>query len=251
MSKINVLVVEDESIVSKDIQHSLKKLGYNIVGASATGEKAIELASSERPDVVLMDIMLKGEMNGIEAADRIKKDLSIPIIFLTAYADELTLSKAKVTQPYGYILKPFKEIDLHTTIEMAIYKHSKEQEVVKERDLLYSIIENKEKNKEHIFVKSNSKLVKLKTTDVFYIEALKDYVVIHTNDKRYTIHSTMKDIEQKMGNEEFLRVHRSYIIRLDKIATIEQPNLTLENVDKLIPIGGSYKDFLIKKINQV
>ena len=251
MSKINVLVVEDESIVSKDIQHSLKKLGYNIVGASATGEKAIELASSERPDVVLMDIMLKGEMNGIEAADRIKKDLSIPIIFLTAYADELTLSKAKVTQPYGYILKPFKEIDLHTTIEMAIYKHSKEQEVIKERDLLYSIIENKEKNKEHIFVKSNSKLVKLKTTDVFYIEALKDYVVIHTNDKRYTIHSTMKDIEQKMGNEEFLRVHRSYIIRLDKIATIEQPNLTLENVDKLIPIGGSYKDFLIKKINQV
>ncbi|MGY8926743.1 MAG: LytR/AlgR family response regulator transcription factor, partial [Flavobacteriales bacterium] len=191
------------------------------------------------------------EMNGIEAADRIKKDLSIPIIFLTAYADELTLSKAKITQPYGYILKPFKEIDLHTTIEMAIYKHTKEQEVVKERDLLYSIIENKEKNKEYIFVKSNSKLVKLKTTDVFYIEALKDYVVIHTNDKRYTIHSTMKDIEQKMGNKEFLRVHRSYIIRLDKIATIEQPNLTLENVDKLIPIGGSYKDVLIKKINQV
>ncbi len=251
MSKINVLVVEDESIVSKDIQHSLKKLGYNIVGASATGEKAIELASSERPDVVLMDIMLKGEMNGIEAADRIKKDLSIPIIFLTAYADELTLSKAKLTQPYGYILKPFKEIDLHTTIEMAIYKHTKEQEVVKERDLLNSIIENKEKNKEYIFVRSNSKLVKLKTTDVFYIEALKDYVVIHTNDKRYTIHSTMKDIEQKMGNKEFLRVHRSYIIRLDKIATIEQPNLTLEKVDKLIPIGGSYKDVLIKKINQV
>lgn len=251
MSKINVLVVEDESIVSKDIQHSLKKLGYNIVGATAIGEKAIELASSEHPDVVLMDIMLKGEMNGIEAAERIKKDLSIPIIFLTAYADELTLSKAKLTQPYGYILKPFKEIDLHTNIEMAIYKHTKEQEVVKERDLLYSIIENKEKNKEYIFVKSNSKLIKLKTTDVFYIEALKDYVVIHTKDKRYTIHSTMKDIEQKMGNKEFLRVHRSYIIRLDKIATIEQPNLTLENVDKLIPIGGSYKDVLIKKINQV
>ena len=251
MAKINVLVVEDESIVSKDIQHSLKKLGYNVVGASATGEKAIELANSEHPDIVLMDIMLKGEMNGIEAAERIKKDLSIPIIFLTAYADELTLSKAKVTQPYGYILKPFKEIDLHTTIEMAIYKHGKEQEVVKERDLLYSIIENKEESKDHIFVKSNSKLVKLKTTDVFYIEALKDYVVIHTNDKRYTIHSTMKDIEQKMGKEEFLRVHRSYIVRLDKIATIEQPNLTLENVEKLIPIGGSYKDALTKKINQV
>ena len=251
MSKINVLVVEDESIVSKDIQHSLKKLGYNVVGASATGEKAIELAGSENPDIVLMDIMLKGEMNGIEAADIIKNNQSIPIIFLTAYADELTLSKAKVTQPYGYILKPFKEIDLHTTIEMAIYKHSKEQEVVKERDLLFSIIENKDGAKDHIFVKSNSKLVKLKTNEIFYIEALKDYVVIHTDGKRYTIHSTMKDIEQKMGKEEFLRVHRSYIVRLDKIATIEHPNLTLENVDKIIPIGGSYREDLTKKINQV
>ena len=251
MSKINVLVVEDESIVSKDIQHSLKKLGYNVVGASSTGEKAIELAATENPDIVLMDIMLKGEMNGIEAADQIKKNQAIPIIFLTAYADELTLSKAKITQPYGYILKPFKEIDLHTTIEMAIYKHGKEQEIVKERDLLFSIVDNKEGTKDHIFVKSNSKLVKLKTNEIFFIEALKDYVVLHTEGKRYTIHSTMKDIEKKMGNEDFLRVHRSYIIRLDKIATIEHPNLTLEGVDKVIPIGGSYRDDLVKKINQV
>jgi len=251
MSKINILVVEDEAIVSKDIQNSLKKLGYNVVGSSATGEKAIELANSENPDVVLMDIMLKGEMNGIDAASIIKEKQSIPVIFLTAYADELTLSKAKVTQPYGYILKPFKEIDLHTTIEMAIYKHSKEQEVIKERDLFYSIIENKEETKDFIFVKSNSKLVKIKTVDIFYIEALKDYVVIHTNEKRYTIHSTMKDIEVKMGKEDFIRVHRSYIVRVDKISTIEQPNLTLESVEKLIPIGGSYKDDLSKKINQL
>ncbi len=251
MSKINVLVVEDESIVSKDIQHSLKKLGYNVVGASATGEMAIELAGSENPDIVLMDIMLKGEMNGIEAADKIKEKHAIPIIFLTAYADESTLSKAKITQPYGYILKPFKEIDLHTTIEMAIYKHGKEQEIVKERDLLYSIIESKEGNKDFIFVKSNSKLVKLRNNEIYYIEALKDYVVIHTENTRYTIHSTMKDIEAKMGSEQFLRIHRSYIVRLDKIATIEYPNLTLENIEKVVPIGGSYRDELTKRIKQV
>ncbi len=251
MPKINILVVEDESIVSKDIQNSLKKLGYNVVGSSATGEKAIDLAATENPDIVLMDIMLKGEMNGIEAASIIKEKQKIPVIFLTAYADELTLSKAKVTQPYGYILKPFKEIDLHTTIEMAIYKHGKEQEIIKERDLFYSIIENKEENNDFIFIKSNSKLIKIKTQDIFYIEALKDYVVIHTNEKRYTIHSTMKEIEAKMGAEGFIRVHRSYIVRLDKIATIEQPNLTLENIEKLIPIGGSYKDALSKKINQL
>ena len=118
MAKTNVLVVEDESIVSKDIQHSLKKLGYNVVGAAATGERALELAVSESPDIILMDIMLKGDMNGIDTAEKIKEDLHIPIIYLTAYADESTLEKAKITEPYGYIIKPFKEVDLHTSIEM-------------------------------------------------------------------------------------------------------------------------------------
>lgn len=252
MAKINVLVVEDESIVSKDIQHSLKKLGYSVVGAASTGEKAIELATSTHPDIILMDIMLKGDMNGIEAADEIRKSYSIPVIFLTAYADESTLSKAKVTEPYGYILKPFKEIDLHTTIEMAIYKHGREQEVVKERDLLFSLVENKDSmQKGYIFVKSNSKLVKLKSEDIYYIEALKDYVVIHTPESRYTIHSTMKDIDAKMGHKDFVRVHRSFIVRMDKIATIEYPNLTLEDIDKLIPIGGSYREDLNNKIKLV
>lgn len=250
MSKINVLVVEDESIVSKDIQHSLKKLGYNVVGASSTGEKAVDLAGETHPDIVLMDIMLKGEMNGIQAAEQIRAKYSIPVIFLTAYADESTLSKAKITEPYGYILKPFKEIDLHTTIEMAVYKHGKEQEMVKERDLLFSLVENKEGG-DFIFVKSNSKLVKLKNDEIYFIEALKDYVVIHTSEAKYTIHSTMKDIENKLPKDEFLRIHRSYIVRLDKIATIEYPNLTLEKVNKSLPIGGSYKDDLNSKINLV
>lgn len=251
MSKTNILVVEDESIVSKDIQHSLKKLGYHVVGAAATGEKALELVRLERPDIVLMDIMLKGEMNGIETAEIIRTELAIPVIFLTAYADESTLAKAKVTEPYGYIIKPFKEIDLHTSIEMAIYKHAKEQEIIRERDLLFSIIENKEVSADFIFVKSNSRLVKLKTEDIYYIEALKDYVVIHTADTRYTIHSTMKDIESKMGTTDFVRVHRSFIVRLDKIASIEFPNLTLENDKKVIPIGGSYRDDLNNRIRMV
>ena len=251
MSKINVLVVEDESIVSKDIQHSLKKLGYNVVGASATAERAIDMAKSENPDIVLMDIMLKGDMNGIQAADEIRKTCAIPVIFLTAYADESTLSKAKITEPYGYILKPFKEIDLHTTIEMAIYKHGKEQEIVKQRDLLYSLVESRDSQQGYVFVKANSKLVKLKNEDIYYIEALKDYVVIHTTDTRYTIHSTMKDMDSKMGKDDFVRVHRSFIVRLDKIATIEYPNLTLENMDKMIPIGGSYRDDLNNRIKLV
>ena len=253
MAQTNVLVVEDESIVSKDIQHSLKKLGYNVVGAANNGETAVSLALEHQPDIILMDIMLKGEMNGIEAADAIRKETNIPVIFLTAYADESTLAKAKVTQPYGYIIKPFKEIDIHTSIEMALYKHKKETEVLKERDLLYSLVENKEAAgaRDIMFVKSNSRLVKLKTSDIYFIEALKDYVVINTLNTRYTVHSTMKDIEAKLPEADFIRVHRSFIVRLDKIVAIEQPNLILENDKKIIPIGGSYKDDLAKRLNLV
>lgn len=250
MSKVNVLVVEDESIVSKDIQYSLKKLGYNVVGAAPTGEKAVELAEELKPDIILMDIMLKGKITGIEASAQIKEKLNIPVIFLTAYADENTLSKAKITEPYAYIIKPFKEIDLHTSIEMALYKHGKELEILKERDMLFSLVENKENN-DFIFVKSKSRLVKLNNSDIYYIEALKDYVVINTASTRFTIHSTMRDIEDKMPNDQFVRIHRSYIVRLDKISQIEYPNIILEDTKKIIPIGGSYKDDLYKRINLV
>lgn len=248
MSKINVIIVEDESIVAKDIQHSLKKLGYNVLGICSTGEDAIKSVEELGPDIVLMDIMLKGSMNGIEAAAKIRETNNIPVIFLTAYADENTLSKAKVSEPFGYIIKPFKEIDLHTSIEMAIYKHEKENDLKKERDFLYSIVENKE-FKDILFVKSNSKLVKVKTSDIFYVEALKDYVVVNTATTRYTIHSTMKDIEKKLPASDFVRVHRSFIVRIDKIVAIEQPNLILEDDKKLIPLGGSYKDALTKRLN--
>jgi two-component system response regulator LytT len=244
----NILVVEDESIVSKDIQMSLKKLGYNVVGAANTGEKAVDLALELKPNLILMDIMLKGEMTGIDAATVIKETLDIPVIFLTAYADESTLSKAKVTEPYGYIIKPFKEVDIHTSIEMALYKHEKVSEVTKERDLLFSIAEGGTAGDGMIFVKSKSRQVKLNTADVYFVEALKDYVVINTRDTRYTIHSTMKDIVKKLPEQEFIRVHRSFIVNINRISALESSNIILEDDKKLIPIGGSYKDDLQKRL---
>ena len=247
---INILVVEDESIVSKDIQNSLKKIGYHVIGACNNAQEAIDIAREQHPDVVLMDIMLKGNLTGIAAAEQIKL-LNIPVIFLTAYADEATLAKAKITEPYGFILKPFKEKDLNISIEMAIHRHKKLTELRKERDFLYSLVENKEAAKDVLFVKSNSRLVKINTKDVFFIEALKDYVVINTELTRYTIHSTMKDIEKKVSPRDFLRVHRSFIVRVDKIVAIENHNLILEKDKKQIPIGGSYKDELLQRLNMI
>ncbi|MFT6735497.1 MAG: two-component system response regulator LytT [Flavobacteriales bacterium] len=249
MANASVLVVEDESIVAKDIKTNLEKLGYKVVGTVATGEKAIEQSIELKPDIILMDIMLKGKMTGIEATAFIKENLNIPVVYLTANADDSTVDKAKFTEPHGYVIKPFTNTDLHTALEMALYKFSKEEGVKKERDLLYKIVVNRD-NKNSFFVKSKSKLIKLNTSDIFYVEALKDYVVINTVSTRYTIHSTMKEIEKKLPSEQFLRVHRSYIVRIDKIVTIEQSSmLILEGEKKSIPIGGSYKEGLLEHIN--
>ncbi len=121
---IRVLVVEDESVVSKDIQESLKGLGYTVCGTASAGEEAIRKAESLQPDLVLMDIVLKGDVDGVEAAETIRSRFHVPVIYLTAYSDEHTLNRAKVTEPSGYILKPFDERELHTTIEVAMYRHT-------------------------------------------------------------------------------------------------------------------------------
>lgn len=124
-----ILVVDDEKIVNLDIQGTLKRLGYGVVGDAVSGVEALSKVEKLKPDLVLMDIKLRGDMDGVEAANIISKTYDIPIIFLTAYADDATLGRAKLSGPYGYLLKPFEERDLHSAIEIALYKHGMEQEV--------------------------------------------------------------------------------------------------------------------------
>ena len=121
----NILITEDEAIVRKDIERCLAGLGYNVVATADNGESAITLAKKHKPDLCLMDIMIKGDINGISAAEQIKKHMDVPVIFLTAYADESTLASAKSAEPHGYILKPFKEADIQAAVEMALHKHTK------------------------------------------------------------------------------------------------------------------------------
>jgi diguanylate cyclase (GGDEF)-like protein len=122
-----ILVVEDEAIVATDIANTLQVLGYAVPAMASSGEAAIEMATATRPDLVLMDIHLKGSIDGVKAAHEISDHLGIPVVYLTAHADDRTLRRAKVTQPYGYILKPFDERDLHVAIEMALYRSRKHE----------------------------------------------------------------------------------------------------------------------------
>jgi PAS domain S-box-containing protein len=127
--KARILIVEDEGIVAFNIQNRLERLGYYVVANVSSGEEAIDATVEGKPDLVLMDIKLEGTIDGIEAAARIRNRFQIPIVYLTAYTDAETLNRAKLTEPYGYILKPFEARDLGTTIEIALYKHQMEQQL--------------------------------------------------------------------------------------------------------------------------
>jgi CheY-like chemotaxis protein len=129
MSQTKILIVEDEKIVALGIKKMLKNLGYIVPSIASSGEEAISKAEITFPDLILMDIMLKGDMDGVEAADKIRKSFDVPVVFLTAYSDDKILERAKRTKPYGYIIKPFEENSLHTTIELALRNYREEKEL--------------------------------------------------------------------------------------------------------------------------
>lgn len=140
MDKSKILIVEDEAIIAKDLQWRLESIGYNVPHIVSGGKDAIEKVRTDNPDLVLMDIMIKGEIDGIEAAEQIRAIADIPVIYLTAYADEETLERAKVTEPYGYLIKPAKDKELHSTIKMALYKHQMERELRENREWLSTVL---------------------------------------------------------------------------------------------------------------
>jgi PAS domain S-box-containing protein len=137
-----ILIVEDEIITAKDIKECLQDIGYMVLAIVSSGEEAIKKAEEANPDLILMDIVLKGEMDGIETAKQIRSISNIPIIYLTAYSDKNILERAKITEPFGYILKPFNERELQINIEIALYKNKAERELKESERWLASLIKN-------------------------------------------------------------------------------------------------------------
>lgn len=142
MGSARILLVEDEGIIAKDIRESLEGMGYEVVGIEVSGEKAIRRAERDSPDLVLMDIVLQGPVDGITAADEIRNCCGVPVVYLTAYADEQVLNRAKVTEPFGYLIKPFEEKELNFTIEMALYKHKLDRKLRDSKQQYQSLLES-------------------------------------------------------------------------------------------------------------
>ena len=237
----SVLIIEDEFIVAKDIENTLVELGYIVLGICNTVSTALLQIQKEKPNLILMDVFLKDGDNGIQGAKLIKEKFDIPVVFLTGNIDFNTLQEAKKAQPFGFIVKPFKTTDLYASIELSIYNHNKQLE--------QSQISNDSYKTSEFFIRINNKMIKIDIYDILFIEALKDYVIIYTSNETHRFISSMKEMELKLKGSIFVRVHRSFIINLSKIETIEQLNIRLQNFKKNIPIGRSYKEDFFKKIN--
>lgn len=241
--KIKILIVEDEMIIAANISLQLTELGYEVTGIVSRGEDALKQIETNKPDILLLDINLKGALDGIKTAKAMQKNNNIPIIYLTANVDDAHFNRAKTTHPYGFIGKPFKKLDLQRTIELTISQIASETKVVNHTES-----QNSESFilSDSVFVRHNNSMVKVDINDILYIEAERNYCRIYSKTKEHLLVMTLKDMDEKLPSKHFLRVHRSYIINISKIKEVANSHIVIEK--KAIPISKSLKDELLKRL---
>lgn len=246
MTKPKILISEDEVIIAEDIAACLADMGYETC-AIDTGEDTIDMIRETRPDLVLLDINLKGSSDGVDIGSRIKEEFNIPFIYLTAYADKSTIDRAKKTEPDGFLVKPFDEKSLRSTIEIALYKHDHKPNGNGKSASDEPSHKEPETSQDYIFVKVKHRIIKVMYSDILWVEAYDNYSFIVTSDQKYLVSSTLKDMEHKLPSHNFVRVHRSYIANLDKVEALEENAVVFSKGE--IPIGKSYKKTLMSRFN--
>ena len=244
---IKILVVEDEMIIGAKISMQLTSLGYEVTGILPRGEEAILHVQKNKPDMVLLDINLKGEFDGIETARQIQHLMKIPIIYLTANSDEATFNRAKTTRPAAFISKPFKQLDLQRAIELTIIRMAEEETgsaltiaTAEEQPFILS---------DRIFVRHKEKMVKIMIADILFIEADRNYSRIFISGKEYLLSITLKTIEEKLPVQLFIRIHRSYIINLSQVDEVAENHVMI--AQKAIPVSAGMKENLLQRIQRI
>ena len=246
--KFNILIVEDEKLVANDIAARLKHAGYHISGIADNYITAIALFNVYLPDLVLLDINIKGDKNGIHIAAEINNTLPTPFIFITAHTDSDTLQKAKNTFPSAYLVKPFTTAHLSVSIDLALHNFAYQKKTIKQ-DVPTAELEEQEENlylkQDFIFIKDGQNYIKIKQDDVLVLEAQDNYVKIHTSTRCFLIRCTLNKSIEKFKQPNFIRVHRSFYINLDRIVNFTEQEVTVDQI--IVPIGRNYKEEFIKR----
>lgn len=242
MSTTRILIVEDELIIAEDIRSELENLGYEVAGIATSYDEALEMLSEYQPDVMLVDILISGDKDGIELAGRVREIAELPVIFLTSHSDSGTVERAKEVRPDAYIVKPFEKADLYTAIEIAFSNYtSKAAEKTKEP-------EEEQNNyilKDSIFIKKDYILIKVKFDEIRWLKSEGNYVELHCDEKKHLVRSSLKDFLDKLPSSTFIQTHKSFAINVDQIESINHVTIFIGKDE--IPIGRTFLD-PIKKL---
>ena len=233
MNKNKVIIIEDEMVIATSISNKLIKLNYLPFPPCASYREAIELLENESPDIALIDIRIKGQKDGIDLALYIREHYSMPIIFITANSDPITLQKAKQAQPNAYLIKPFTQTDLYTTIEIAILNFELSQGI--DASL-----------KKSILLKQGKAEIKIAINDIYYIESKGNYLnIILSNSNQQTIRGTLNDIEKLLPKEFFHKISRSHIVNFMHASELEPERIKIGNY--YLKLNEIYRKEIIEK----
>ncbi|TLP77594.1 LytR/AlgR family response regulator transcription factor [Maribacter sp. ACAM166] len=248
---IKILIVEDNVIIADDMQSMLEEIGYEIVDNVIVYEQAVEVLKTQQVDLVLIDIILASDKTGIDLGKHIRENYDIPFIFVTSNSDRATVENAKTVKPNGYLVKPFEQQDLYTSIEIAlsnfiygkqnVAKGLSSEVVEKDVPMSNSVL------KDSIFVKKQHLYYRIQFGDIQFIKADNVYLEVNTVDKKFLVRSPLKDYLEKLPQNKFYRAHKSYIVNVDHIDAINSKDIMINNT--LIPISKDFKEFIISAMN--
>jgi len=238
---VKVLIVEDEYITAKTLSNFLEASGYDIVGCAMNIEETISYLKNTVIDCVILDINLNDVKDGIWIANHIKDNYNIPYVFLTAYTDKKTISRAIQTSPYGFLAKPFQKVELFSAIEIALHKHN--EFVMLKND--FNI--NEENQVKTVFLKNVDRFDKVAITDICFIESQKNYLLIHTNTMEYKHRGTLKEFTEMLPKTYFVKTHRAFLINIEKITSVDKSNHIINILKTNIPISKAFRQEVYQK----
>lgn len=225
-----VLIVEDEALIADDISATLQEAGHEVVGIADDYHSALALLNADRSELVLLDIKLKGEKDGIALASDIKQKYKIPLIYLSSNTESATLKKAFETSPQAFLTKPFNEKDLMIAIELALHSG---KDTVKDINVI----------DDAIFIKKNDRYIKVPFGDILFVEAERSYCKVHTRLGKHLLSINSQKFHEVLDSRVFIRVHRSYVVNVNNIDSFNADYVFI--VDEKIPISKSYQaDFM-------
>lgn len=253
--KIKILIVEDEAIVAMDLAAGLEKDGYEVVGIADNASDASDIFKENEVDIVLMDVHIIGEKDGIDTAGELLKQRTVPLIYLTAFTDAKTIDRAKGTHPSAFLAKPYSITNVRIAIELAISNFAVRTE--QQSGKLIRLENNKpaeltEKEtilqmNDYIFVKNNYVFVKIRLEDILYAEADNNYVQLVTTEKKLLLRLSLSQLLEKINYKPMVRIHRSYAVNINIIQSFSDQEVNLSKMQ--LPIGRSYKEEFLKHFN--